>query len=350
MKRGIEEKLVAIGILGFLAAVLMLPAPGARAFDPENVSPVGYAPNFCLVGNSWTTQKLNQFQNGIDAWNDAAPGLGIQLQGIYPFASYDFAGTWVQTLDGSFAVTSASNISFAHKDENGVSFNWNFTNDECASVPDFRAVVTHEVGHSFGLKHPEFNDTYEWKSWDGEPPTMAASQKTENCAPGRTLQQDDVAGAFWMKSRQWVAKPEMGAQSLAYWNTGGGGSLNSCDPSYACLTNGPSNTSYTIRFTVDAKSSRSTPAIAVTWTRNSGTSGTLKLELQTRNIPSKASGLGPGSWDVLDGPTCSTPALTWQTCTWNPSFPATNVRDVKLVIRNQTDGTIRLQRVEAVDG
>jgi hypothetical protein len=341
-----------------LALVLLLvaiPAPTAAAFDTFNSPDDGI--DTCFTGhNRWDAQYRRDSMNAAVAdWENQVVNLVIDHlpTGTCPNSAW-VELDWINNLDGALAKTSWSFsgpdwIRFAVNDGDGVPWDWSWDDTPSASEYDFESTAVHELGHALGLKHPENDGTYPYKSWDGLTPVMKEASAVKGTTSRRTLKEDDLAGGYWSKSRQWVPKPEM--TNLGYW-TAVNGTIDECDPGVACLRQGSGGTPrmyLTIRFTVDQRVERSTPTITVRWEEGAGADGHIDIQFQARSVAADGT---TGAWQTSISGNCYDSSSGWVDCvaTLGLGFTRTQVMDLRVEVHNHTGGTVRVERVEAVDG
>ncbi|MCP4968166.1 MAG: hypothetical protein GY926_23395 [bacterium] len=345
--------------LGLGAALAVLNPLRAEAFDQHH-----YASDeieTCFTGTDWDPLEKARVNAAVAHWEAVAYSLNINhdtVSSVCPVAKIEI--DWVTDLGGALGRTGTGTngavwIRFAENGTNGA-IPWYFGSS--STIPsgkyDFQSTASHELGHGLGLKHPEFNNTYPEKSWDGQNPVMMYGQ-AKKAVSRRTLRQDDRSGGEFVTSKNVLIQGYY-ASSVGYWGAGGG-SLWDCG-SYLCLSKS-SSSAYgymymTTRMTVDHRQDRQDPSLSFKYRGLTYSTG-MKVKTMVRSNTVSSNG-SLGSYVYSYGPWCTDTisGSTWSTCSHGDLDTVnTYVADVRIYIRNWSlgephhTGTIGVDQIDS---
>jgi hypothetical protein len=304
----------------------------------------------CFTGSDWTTAEKDRVDDGRNVWDTQIYAMTLALDWSNCPSSY-VELDWVSDLGGSLGVADytpyigPNYIRFARNWASGNPISW-YTGSS-SNVPsgqyDLWSTAQHEIGHAFGLKHPEHNDQYEWKSFDNGTPIMKANAAVSGSSIRRTLTQDDRAGGEFNATSNQNIIGQPTASVIGDWGKANG-SLTDCG-SYLCLSKNV-NTTYsymykTQRVTVNSDASRDHAVMKFDFKGSTYSTG-MQVRPVVRSIKVLTSGANSGSWLYSYGAYCTdTTGSSWQTCTSSPlSLRSEEVDDIRLYIRNYSKGLI----------
>jgi hypothetical protein len=287
----------------------------------------------------------------------------------WPFAGQALGYTqWDPTISGGGGWEGTYFIAFVKYqscDSGATLYPYNFASTDAGTGQlDFQWLLEHEMGHGFGLHHPEgaaiIDDRpgsaqYPLKSWDGNAWTIMR----ETMDYGRTvrvLRQDDASGGSWADRFEILARPD----TRDYWAPPYQGTLLD-GGTYIILTknsNLPASEDYsytymTTRVSTDGRSSRQTPTFIVRWRESSGQSSgsndRLRLRLAWEPVYQDGS---VGAWQYTFGPNCYDTHSdgTWETCQVTFSIGNYEVQDIRAYIYNSTNTRVQLDSISLKDG
>ena len=213
-----------------IAAQVFLAGP-AMAFDPQTWAsdnvPTCFQDNGMQGGPGWTSTRMTQANAAVATWMNSVPGLTF-LHETNPascsailFVEMD----WVTHLDGAYGSaphsgSAPTRIVFAEQDGNGSAIPWSYDTTPESEQKDFQSTALHELGHALGLKHPEHDDTYLSKSWDGLIPIMESDFTALGSIEERDPRQDEISAGSWSVEREYIPLP--GMADPKFWSVAGG--------------------------------------------------------------------------------------------------------------------------------
>jgi len=378
--------IVAMTAIGSSSALAFDPHTWARDYDP-NISDSSY----CITeagDYNWNNEAVERVVDARQKW-ETIPGFNMNVDTTpadCPWGDSRVEMAWINCWALDDNVLGITVWSFAGLDWTGTqrilffkkagcggndrAFAFNPPSEQSLKdhVPqqyDFMSLAEHEMGHAYGMHHPEAAQivnvypggaVYPWASFDaGQDPVM--QQQLPVGEYERILQQDDFSGGAWADSRRILARPNQ----VDFWGTYQGNVQS--ESGYLILTKDPGvpddDYSYmymTTRFSTDGRAPRQTPTLTVKWRKTSGQSqgngDRLRLRIAWRPVYSYAQGGGFGSFAYTYADPCydTHSGDNWETCTWTFDAGDQTVQDIRAYIYNSTVGRVQLQDIDFQDG